>query len=75
MFYEDCKGKTKSDLSQSVQTAYYQWRGALSEYNLTLIHLFDQDTGVQDNSFKIIAIERELILEENIVEARLFLKN
>ena len=50
MFYEDCKGKTKSDLSQSVQTAYYQWRGALSEYSLTLIHLFDQDTEGQDNS-------------------------
>ena len=40
---EECKGKTRSDLSENVQTAYYQYRGVLAEYNLNVIHLFAQE--------------------------------
>ena len=52
MFYEDCKGKTRNDLSASVQKAYYQWNGALVEYNLNVIYIFDQAEGIGDTSHR-----------------------
>lgn len=51
MLVEECKGKTKNDLSGSVQKAYYQWNGALIEYNLNVVYIFDQEE-IGDNSHR-----------------------